>query len=163
MPDKANPALTKGLELYMGRGLAACPAISGALVSGADGGVGVPHAAEEGMEQENTGRALEPHFPWGTHGGTSGGGGSIGPVSRLGGVPCEDPRSPPPVLCPSHGCCWAHFFPKILVWKSSSLLRVHPKRGMAWGSTLWVPNLGAAAISQLAKPSHVVMGGETGF
>ena len=45
------------------------------------------------------------------------------------GVPCEDPRSPPPVLCPSHGCCWAHFFPKILVWKSSSLLWVHPKGG----------------------------------
>lgn len=53
--------------------------------------------------------------------------------------------------------------PKTLIWKSSSLLQGHPKRGEAWGSTLWVPNLGAAPISQLGKASHVVMGRETDF
>lgn len=41
LPDRSNPALTKRFELYMGRGLAACPAISGALVNGVTGGVGV--------------------------------------------------------------------------------------------------------------------------
>lgn len=80
--------------------------------------------------------------------------GHVGSHMGTPGVP-SSPVSRPWVVLGS-------FFPKILGWKSSSLLRVHPKGGMAWGSTLWVPNLGAAPISQPAKPSHVVMGGEIG-
>lgn len=52
------------------------------------------------------------------------------------------------VLGPGHGCCWAGSCLQILRWKSSSLLQVHPKGGMVWGSsTLWVLKLGAAPIS----------------
>lgn len=49
----------------MGQGLTIRLAISSALVSGVDGGVGVRHPPEEKMEQGDLGRALEPHFLWG--------------------------------------------------------------------------------------------------
>lgn len=51
-----------------------------------------------------------------------------------GGSHVGTPGSPPD-LCPGHGCCWVGFSPNALIWKSSLFRRVHPKRGMAWGST----------------------------
>lgn len=147
----------------MGQGVTVRLAISSALISGVDGGVGVRHPAEEKMEQGDMGRALEPRFLWGhPYGDPRRWCKHRSRVQAIGG-PTWGPQESPPVLCPGHGCCWAHFSPKILGWKSSSLLRVHPKGGMARGSTLWVPNLGAAPTSQPAKPSHVVMGEEMGF
>lgn len=163
LPDRSNPALTKGFELYMGRGLAACPAISGALVSGVTGGVGVtPSRGGDGVGGH--GESPGAPFPSG------------GPVWRpqevvgasvlcpgRGGTHMGTPGAPPQSCVRGVGAAGLIFPPKCWYGNPHPLLQVHPKRGMAWGSTLWVPNLGAAPMSWQAKPSHVVTGGKMCF
>lgn len=99
-------------------------AISGALVSGVAGGVGVPHPAGQGREQGTRGELQSPiSRGWGPHRGTPRSGGSIIPVSLAQRVPHGE--CPRPSALPG----WVSL--NIFAWKTSSLPWVQPEGG--WG------------------------------